>query len=170
VIGTVRREASADFTDFASVVAPRLFRSALLLGGDWQLAEDLVQTTLAKLYVSWGKVRQAHSAEAYAHGVLVKTFLSYKRVRRNGETPAEDVVGERFGAEPDQETRLDLFRALATLEKVDRAVVVLRYWEDRSVADTARQLGLSEGAVRTRASRSLPKLRAALTSNTEAPS
>jgi len=139
VIGRSSRDAEREFTEFASVVTPRLFRSALLLCGDWQLAEDLVQTSLAKLYVAWGRVRKADSREAYAHGTLTKTFLSHKRVRRN-----------------------------ASLDKADRAVVVLRYWEDRSVAETARQLGLSESAVRTRASRAMPKLRAALTPAEEA--
>ena len=75
------------YTEFASAVAPRLFRSALLMCGDWHLAEDLVQTTLGKLYVAWRKVQRADSAEAYARGTLTKTFLSHRRVRRNAELP-----------------------------------------------------------------------------------
>lgn len=172
MIGRSRAEAEREFTDFASVITPRLFRSALLLCGDWQLAEDLVQTTLAKLYVAWGKVAAADNRDAYAHGTLTKTFLSHKRVRRNAETPAA-ALPERLDADRRQgdhgaEDRLDLFTALAALDRTDRAVVVLRYWEDRSVTDTARQLGLSEAAVRTRASRAMAKLRAALTSSEEA--
>jgi RNA polymerase sigma-70 factor (sigma-E family) len=151
-----------DFEEFASVIAPRLFRSALLLCGDWHLAEDLVQTALAKVYVAWRKVRSADRPEAYAHATLTKTFVSHKRVRRNTETPSARVAVET-GQGHDVDAHVDLFSALATLDKVDRAVVVLRYWEDRSVADTARHLGMSEGAVRTRATRALPKLRAALT-------
>jgi RNA polymerase sigma-70 factor (sigma-E family) len=160
---------AGEFTEFASVVAPRLFRSALLLCGDWQLAEDLVQIALAKLFLAWRRVSGADSPEAYAHGVLTKTFLSHKRVRRNAETPAADVT-EAIGTNDDETAaaRIDLFVALARLDKIDRAIVVLRYWEDASVAETARRLGMSEGAVRTRSSRALPKLRAALAPAEEA--
>jgi RNA polymerase sigma-70 factor (sigma-E family) len=149
----------AAFSEFAAAVAPRLFRSALLMCGDWHLAEDLVQTTLGKLYVAWPRVERADAPEAYARGTLTKTFLSYKRVRRNAETPTVD-VGEL--ARVDAGARLELFAALRTLEPVDRAIVVLRYWEDRSVTETARDVKLSEGAVRTRASRALARLRTEL--------
>jgi RNA polymerase sigma-70 factor (sigma-E family) len=149
------------FSEFAAAVTPRLFRSALLMCGDWHLAEDLVQTTLGKLYVSWTKVERADAPEAYARGALTKTFLSHKRVRRNAETPTVD-VGDSAGTTHDSSTRLELFAALRTLEPLDRAVVVLRYWEDRSVAETARDVRLSEGAVRTRASRALARLRSDL--------
>lgn len=169
MIGRSRAAIDRDFTEFAAVITPRLFRSALLLCGDWQLAEDLVQTTLAKLYVAWGKVAKADSREAYAHGTLTKTFLSHKRVRRNAEAPSDSLSEPRdLGGGDGAEDRLDLMRALAALDKVDRAVVVLRYWEDRSVTETARQLELSEAADRTRSSRAMAKLRAALTSSEEA--
>src|SRR6476661_2764033 len=108
---TATRGETDRFTEFAGVVTPRLFRSALLLTGDWQLAEDLVQTTLAKLFVAWGKVSKAESSQAYALGTLTKTFLSYKRVRRNSETPT-DGMGERFASTSDPDLRLDLFAAL----------------------------------------------------------
>jgi RNA polymerase sigma-70 factor (sigma-E family) len=161
------RAASRDaaFSEFAAAVAPRLFRSALLMCGDWHLAEDLVQTTLGKIYVAWPRVERADAPEAYARGTLTKTFLSYKRVRRNAETPTMD-VGDLARVDPgagaDQGARLELFAALRTLEPVDRAIVVLRYWEDRSVTETARDVKLSEGAVRTRASRALARLRTEL--------
>jgi RNA polymerase sigma-70 factor (sigma-E family) len=161
----VSRAASreAAFSEFAAAVAPRLFRSALLMCGDWHLAEDLVQTTLGKLYVAWPRVERADAPEAYARGTLTKTFLSYKRVRRNAETPTMD-VGDlaRVDSGADAGARLELFAALHTLTPVDRAIVVLRYWEDRSVSETARDVKLSEGAVRTRASRALVRLRTEL--------
>jgi RNA polymerase sigma-70 factor (sigma-E family) len=162
VIGLASRERHQEFTEFASVVTSRLFRSALLLCGDWQLSEDLVQTTLAKLYVAWPKVRKADSAEAYAHGTLTKTFLSHKRVRRNSEAPT-DLVTHRPAQHRDLDLHVDLFAALAALDKADRTVVVLRYWEDWSVADTAHHMHLSEAAVRTRSSRAMAKLRESLT-------
>lgn len=158
MIGLARHDTAAEFTEFATAVTPRLFRSALLLCGDWQRAEDLVQTTLAKLYVSWGKVHRADSPQAYAHGTLTKTFLSHQRVRRNSETPT-DTMSEGFAAASDPALRLDLLAALRLLDQMDRTIVVLRYWEDRSVAETAAQVGLTESAVRTRSSRALAKLR-----------
>jgi RNA polymerase sigma-70 factor (sigma-E family) len=153
-----QRRDDAAFTEFAAAVTPRLFRSALLMSGDWHLAEDLVQTTLGKLYVAWPKVERAESTDAYAHGTLTKSFLSHKRLRRNAELPAVD-LGDQSGSQPDESSRIELLEALRRLDPLDRAVVVLRYWEDRTVADTAHQVGLSDGAVRTRA---LAKLRAEL--------
>jgi RNA polymerase sigma-70 factor (sigma-E family) len=149
------------FSEFAVAVTPKLFRSALLMCGDWHLAEDLVQITLGKLYVAWPKVERADSTQAYAHGALTKTFLSHKRTRRNGELPTVD-LGLDVAREPDYSTRVELMEALRRLEPTDRAIVVLRYWEDRSVGETAQHVGLSAGAVRTRASRALAGLRAEL--------
>ena len=155
------------FSEFAAAVTPRLFRSALLMCGDWHLAEDLVQTTLGKLYVSWARVERAKAPEAYARGTLTKTFLSYKRVRRNSETPTVD-VGEVPQPADDASARIELFAALRALEPIDRAIVVLRYWEDRSVTETARDVRMSEGAVRTRASRALARLRTELSGDNSA--
>jgi RNA polymerase sigma-70 factor (sigma-E family) len=153
----------AAFTEFAAAVAPRLFRSALLMCGDWHLAEDLVQTTLGKLYVAWPRVERAQAPEAYARGTLTKTFLSHKRLRRNSETPTVDVgSGRPDGPGTDDWARVELFAALRGLDPLDRAIVVLRYWEDRSVSETARDVRMSEGAVRTRASRALARLRTEL--------
>jgi RNA polymerase sigma-70 factor (sigma-E family) len=152
----------AAFTEFASVATPRLFRSAVLLCGDYHLAEDLVQTTLAKLYVAWPSVERAQSADAYARGTLTKTFLSHKRVRRNTEQPRLDLGDAATASGSEVSTRIELFDALARLEPLDRAIVVLRYWNDRSVEETATAVGLSTGAVRTRASRALSRLRQSL--------
>jgi RNA polymerase sigma-70 factor (sigma-E family) len=152
----------AAFTEFASVATPRLFRSAMLMCGDHHLAEDLVQTTLAKLYVAWPSVERAVSADAYARGTLTKTFLSHKRIRRNAEQPRLDLGDTAGPADADVSTRIELFDALARLEPLDRAIVVLRYWNDRSVDETATAVGLSAGAVRTRASRALSRLRDSL--------
>lgn len=149
------------FTEFAAAVTPRLFHTAILMCGDWHLAEDLVQTTLAKLYVAWAKVEQAHSPEAYARGALTKTFLSHARLRRNAETPMVSLE-DQATASGDTTARLELFEALRTLNAVDRAIVVLRYWDDRAVRETAAEVGLSEAAVRTRASRALARLRVEL--------
>ena len=159
----MRGRDDAAFTDFASAVTPRLFRSAVLMCGDYHLAEDLVQTTLSKLYVAWPSVERAHSADAYARGALTKTFLSHRRVRRNAEQPRRDLGDKAASSASDVSTRIELLDALARLDPLDRAIVVLRYWNDRSVEETANAVGLSAGAVRARASRALSRLRESLT-------
>jgi RNA polymerase sigma-70 factor (sigma-E family) len=161
---TLHESRDLAFTEFATVVTPRLFRTALLMCGDWHLAEDLVQTTLGKLYVAWAKVERADVPEAYARGALTKTFLSHKRTRRNAELPSVDLGADR--AAPSTPDRMELLQALRQLDPLDRAVIVLRYWEDRSVRETAGEVGLSEGAVRTRATRALGRLRIELSDST----
>ncbi|MEK2491853.1 SigE family RNA polymerase sigma factor [Kitasatospora purpeofusca] len=151
----------ADFLEFAHARSDQLFRTACLLTGDRHLAEDLVQETLAKMYRSWRRIDRTHAPAAYAHTVLVRTFTSYRRRRSAQERPVERLPE---GAEDrgDPELRLTLLDGLARLAPKERAVLVLRYWEDRSVEETARMMQLNPGAVRTRSLRALQKLRAVL--------
>ncbi|MEU0937850.1 MULTISPECIES: SigE family RNA polymerase sigma factor [unclassified Embleya] len=151
----------ADFLEFANACSGRLFRTAWLLCGDWHLAEDLVQTTLGKLYRAWKRVSRADSPEAYARTVLTRTYLSHRRRLSSTEQPYADLP-EGSGPEEDQALRLTLLKSLSELPPKDRAVLVLRYWEDLSVEQTARQMGVSEGAVRSRSMRALEKLRSVL--------
>ncbi len=148
-----------EFQGFARALTPRLFRSALLMSGDWHLAEDLVQTALGKIYASWSRVRRADSPEAYAHTVLMRTYISHRRLRRSSEHPVAALPEPSGSPGPDSALRLTLLAALAELPPRDRAVVVLRYWEDRSVEETASVLGMSKGSVRNRSSRALARLR-----------
>lgn len=150
-----------DFVEFASARTPQLFRAACLLTGDWHLAEDLVQETLGKLYLSWRRIGRMESPGAYANTVLVHTYLSHRRLRRASERPS-DRLPETAGSARDPALRLALLDGLALLSPKDRAVLVLRYWEDCSVAETADVLDLSVGAVRTQAHRALQRLRDAL--------
>ena len=151
----------SEFADFVHATGTQLFRTAVLLCGDHHLAEDLTQTTYAKVFAKWSKVRRADSPMAYARTTLLNTFLSHRRLRRSSERPV-DALPERSHDDHDPTVRVDLLRALATLAATDRAVLVLRYWEDRSIEETAATLGMSSGAVRTRSSRALGKLRAHL--------
>jgi RNA polymerase sigma-70 factor (sigma-E family) len=156
----VTRNDAEEFSEFVRATGPRLHRTALLLTGDHHLAEDLTQTTYARAFASWQRVSRADDPLAYARKTLLNAFLSHRRLRRNSELPADPTLGpESSVPEDDPTTRLDLMAALATLPPHDRAVLVLRYWEDRSVADTARDLGLTETAVRTRSRRALERLR-----------
>jgi RNA polymerase sigma-70 factor (sigma-E family) len=147
-----------EFTDFAVAAPPRLRRTAFLLCGDWHMAEDLAQTTLAKMFVSWRRVQRRDSADAYAMRTLLNTYLADLR----GKRASEVVTGappERL-AEPEQsELRLVVLGALATLPPRARAVVVLRYWEDLGVDQVAALLGCSAGNVKSQSARALSKLR-----------
>jgi RNA polymerase sigma-70 factor (sigma-E family) len=150
-----------EFSEFVAARSPQLYRSAYLLTMSPHAAEDLVQTALAKAYAAWWRVRTAHDPVAYVHGVLVKSFLSDRRRRSSGELPSDDLP-DRPAADTDPADRLALLAALAELGPVDRAVVVLRFWEDRSVAQTAADLDLTEAAVKNRSLRALKSLRGLL--------
>ncbi|MYT69866.1 MULTISPECIES: SigE family RNA polymerase sigma factor [unclassified Streptomyces] len=157
----MRRSLDGAFREFAEGRSGQLFRSACLLtSGDVHLAEDLVQETLGKMYVVWARpaVRGGNPA-AYAQTVLVRTFLAHQRRRSAGERPSGDLPERAAAGAGDASLRLTLLDALRGLPPKDRAVVVLRYWEDRSIEETADALHLSSGAVRTRSSRALARLR-----------
>ncbi|MGC0415244.1 SigE family RNA polymerase sigma factor [Embleya sp. AB8] len=153
----------ADFREFAAGHGPRLFRTACLLtSGDWHGAEDLLQETLGKLFPKWRRIRRMDWPFAYAHTTLVRTYLEQQR-RRSATERTTDTVPEQVARSPgDPELRLTLLDGLARLAPPDRAVLVLRYWEDRSVEQTADMLNLSAGAVRVRAHRALDRLRVLL--------
>jgi RNA polymerase sigma-70 factor (sigma-E family) len=156
----MRQGRADEYAEFAGARAGHLYRSACLLtAGDTHLAEDLVQETLGRLYVSWHRVSRAGNPAAYAQTVLTRTFLAQKR-RRSSTERATDVLPERADtAGGDASLRLTLLEALARLPAKDRAVVVLRYWEDRSIQETADVLHVSSAAVRTRCVRALARLR-----------
>jgi RNA polymerase sigma-70 factor (sigma-E family) len=159
------------FDDLVRPCVDRLFRTALLMSGDWQQAEDLVQITLAKLYARGGWQRITHPA-AYLRQTLVHECISLRR-RRSAQELVTGALPHRSAAgwvEADSAAYLDLFRALSRLSRTDRTVVVLRYWDDLSVAETADLTGLTPGAVRTRSGRALATLRALLTEATPDPS
>ncbi|MBM7790512.1 SigE family RNA polymerase sigma factor [Tenggerimyces flavus] len=147
-----------DFVEFASARTPQLFRSAYLLTGDYHLAEDLVQTTLGKLYRGWKRIQRAENPVAYAHTVLARTYISYRRLRRSTEAPTQDVP-EQVAVDSDPALRMTLLGGLEQLSVRDRTVLVLRFWEDRSVEDTAQMLGVRPGAVRSQTMRALGRLR-----------
>ncbi|WP_037608373.1 SigE family RNA polymerase sigma factor [Streptacidiphilus rugosus] len=151
-----------DYLEFAAARAGALYRSASLLSvGDPHLAEDLVQETLGRMYVHWRRVAGADNPAAYAHTVLARVFLSHRRRRSTAEHPTGQLP-EGVAAEGDATLRLTLLDALARLRPRDRAVLVLRYWEDRSIEETAHTLRISAGAVRTQSSRALGRLREVL--------
>lgn len=149
------------YVEFASAASGRLLQTATLLTTDRHLAEDLVQETLGKLYASWRRVANVSNPHAYARRTLVNTYISHRRGRHSSEVPAE-TLPERPGTATDLPLRLTLLDGLARLAPKDRAVLVLRYWDDLTVEQTAHELGLTPGAVRNRSMRALVKLREVL--------
>lgn len=152
------------YLDFAASRAGHLFRSACLLtSGDTHLAEDLVQETLGRMYVIWGRSSKIDNPAGYAQTVLVRAFLSHQRRRSSREHPTPDLpdVPGHAGGDTGGDTvlRLTLLDALGRLSPKDRAVLVLRYWEDRSIEETAEAMRATSSSVRTRSVRALAKLR-----------
>jgi len=155
-------ETDDEFTAFVEARWSTLYRTAYLMVGEHGAAEDLVQTALSKAYVAWAKVRIAESAEAYVRKVLVNTALSTFRRRSSTERPTADLPetsGLHHGTEAD---RTWLIRELARLPQRQRTVVVLRFYEDLSVAETAAAMGCSEGTVKRQSHLALNKLRETL--------
>ena len=147
-----------DFEDFVAARAGALQRTAYLLTRDHALAEDLVQTSLAKAWVAWERIET--SPEAYVRQVMVHVFSSWWRRKWNGEVATEElpvraVQQDGVGVEG----RHDLWDALGRLPRRQRAVVVLRYFEDLTEAQTAEALACSVGTVKSQTSKAMAKLR-----------
>ena len=142
-----------------------LLRYAYLLTGDHALAEDLLQDSLIKVYLSWNSIRDRGALEAYTRTVMTRTQLSWWRrpARREvlGVEPTERAVRDhlhvREGMPVDE--RDELWLLLATLGPRQRAVLVLRFYEDLSEAEIARVLGCTTGTVKSQLSRGLARLR-----------
>ena len=154
----------AEFGEFLDSRAVVMRRTAYLLcGGDWHRAEDLVQATLTKLYVAWPRLRRDGAVDAYSRKVMVRTAIDEsRRAHRRRESPV-DTLPEVVGPANGVDESIDVQRALAQLPAGQRAVVVMRYWEDLSVADTAQVLGKSEGTIKSQAAKGLAALRRLLT-------
>ena len=147
-----------EFVKFAEAVAPRLRRTAFLLCGDWHTAEDLAQTTLAKVFAAWRRINRRDAVNAYAMRTLMNTYLAESRKKRPGEVLAGDLPEAHVDG-PSPELRMAVLEALAMLPPKARAVVVLRYWADQSIDQTAALLGCSPGNVKSQSARALDKLR-----------
>jgi len=150
------------FRDYASSRRTELRRTAYLLCGDWYLADDLVQDALAKLYVHWPRVSARGDVDAYVRRMLVNGFLAGRRRAWRRELVTAQLPDVPAPDSADHPTRDLLLRALADLQPSQRTIVVLRYWDDLSVEQTAAALGCSTGNVKSQASRGLAHLRAAL--------
>jgi RNA polymerase sigma-70 factor (sigma-E family) len=160
------QDRDAEFGEFLDSRAMVMRRTAYLLcGGDWHRAEDLVQTTLTKIYVAWPRIRRDGSVDAYSRKIMVRAAIDESRKAYRRRESVVDELPETSAVPPvGVEDAVDVRRALAQLPAGQRAVVVLRYWEDLSVTETAHALGKSEGTIKSQAAKGLAALRRLLES------
>ncbi len=149
-----------EFGRFVAARGRALCRTAYLLTGDWQVREDLVQEALTRTYLRRRRLRSAAALEPYARKVLVSLFLSSRRRHWHRELPFADVPDQAANGQLDAvDDRSGLWPTLLALSAQQRAVLVLRYFEDLTEADIAAVLDCSPGAVKTHAARGLGRLR-----------
>jgi RNA polymerase sigma-70 factor (sigma-E family) len=151
----------AEFEQYMAARQPSLLRTAYLLTGDQHSAEDLVQTALAKLYLSWDKVQRRELVDGYVRRIMVNENNSLWRRAWKRREVTTDMVPDLTGVtdRPDHGERSALWDFVQTLPRKQRAVVVLRYYEDLSEAEVAQILGVSVGTVKSQSSRALAALR-----------
>jgi len=159
-----REEDVAGFESFVAARSTRLLRTAYLLTRDHQKAEDLLQTALAKTWLAWARIDEP---EPYVRKVLVNTYSTWWQRRWRDERPTDDLPEQPYDSVG--EVGRDLWVALGHLPRGQRAVLVLRYFEDLTEVETARLLDCSVGTVKSQSARGLARLRQDLALTEEAP-
>lgn len=160
-----RASRDEEFTQFVAARQPHLRRVAYACCGDWHRADDLLQTALVKVYVAWSRIHDG-GAEAYTRRVIVRANVDESRRPWRRERPGLEGIEEPGRAGLPPEERSALFDALQDLPEMQRKVAVLRHWLGLSVAETAAELRISEGTVKSHSSRALDRLQKVLTSPT----
>ncbi len=150
-----------EFDEFVRARSPALLRTAWLLTGDWATAQDLVQTSLAKVWPRWKGIVRRDDPEVYVRRVLVTTYATWWRRRWRGEVPQAVLPERQAPGDPYEavDRAAAVAGALGGLTRGQRAVVVLRYFEDLTEAEAASVLGCSVGTVKSQHSRALARLR-----------
>ena len=158
----VNRGRDAEYTEYVAARLSSLRRLAGALCQDWDRADDLVQATLTKLYVHWGRVRAAAHPDAYARAVLVRESIHERRSVWVRRVSLSGTVTGPAAAAVDQDAVLDLRAAVAALPPRQRATLVLRFYCDLSVNQAAEVLGCSPGTVKSQTARALEAVRRTL--------
>lgn len=152
----------AAFAEFVEARRLHLRRIAYAVCGDWHRADDLTQTALLKLYVAWPRLHRDGREEAYVRRIIVRADIDeHRRPWRRERVGLPEGDREAAAGLPVEE-RSVLFDALQELPVMQRRVVVLRHWLGLSVAETATELGIGEGTVKSHSSRALDRLRGVL--------
>jgi RNA polymerase sigma-70 factor (sigma-E family) len=157
----VRAADDEDFSVFVAASARRLLRSAYLITGDLAEAEDLLQTALERAYLRWPSIRRAAMPEAYVRRIVVTAAINGSRKRRVRSTPLDEELlpGRLDAAVEGLPGRAELLACVRLLPAGQRAVLVLRYFDDLTEAETAKALGCSIGTVKSQHARALARLR-----------
>ncbi|MCD4535712.1 SigE family RNA polymerase sigma factor [Nocardioides sp. cx-169] len=157
---SARSARDEEFSAYLDARQPQLLRTAYLLTGDRHQAEDVLQTSLAKLYLAWDKVRDRGSVDAYVRRIMVNENNSlWRRGWKRREFAAETIPDHAISDAYDEGLSSALWDVVQTLPQKARAVVVLRYYEQLTEAETADVLGISIGTVKSQCSRALAALR-----------
>ena len=162
--------ADVDFSDYVAARQQALLRTAYVLTGERHAAEDLLQTALAKTYLTWSRIRDPRSADAYVRKIMVNELTSWwRRAWRTREFSTDALPDQHTGPGRHTSAGVDnagavvdrdaMWTLLQTLPPRQRAAVVLRFYEDMSEAETAQVLGCSVGTVKSNASRGIAALR-----------
>lgn len=157
-----RTDRDAAFSEFVAARQRHLRRVAYALCGDWHRADDLLQTALTKLYVAWPRIRHDGGEEAYCRQIMVRANIDESRRPWRRERATDRLPDVPADAPTPVEERSALFEALQALPEQQRKVVVLRHWLGLSVRETAQELGIGEGTVKSHSSRGLASLEAVL--------
>lgn len=149
-----------EFREFVHARGHALTRTAYLLTGDQHLAEDLLQNVLGRVARRWDRITSRGTPEKYIRTALIREYVSWRRLRRNSELPIEKMPDLPTGDFTEHTTlRISLERALARLSRRQRAVITLRFYEDRTENETAKLLGCSVGTVKSQTHHALRRLR-----------
>ena len=157
-----RSSRDAEFAAFVAARQVHLRRIAYAVCGDWHRAEDLLQASLVKLYVAWPRIHTGGREEAYARQIIVRANIDESRRPWRRERAGLEDRDTQARTELPYEERSALFDALQALPTMQRKVVVLRHWLGLSVAETARELRITQGTVKSHSSRGLAALREVL--------
>lgn len=159
-----RVDRDAAFTAYVVARESQFRRLAFVLCGDWNRAEDLLQTAFTKLYVAWPRIQRTEAEDAYMRRILVRTNIDDSRRSWNRERPSRRQP-DRPAPSHDLEQAQVVLAALQELPDMQRKAVALRHWFDLSIAETAEALGIAEGTVKAHSNRGLKRLREVLSAS-----
>lgn len=149
---------ASSFDDFVRDRGRALWRAAFLLTGDPHTAEDLVQTALSRTFRRYDGIANDAAFDVYVRTTMYRTFCSWWRRAWRGESPTASMP-EILSTDPVDEERLDVLRALHELPPRQRSILVLRYFEDRSITEVATLLGVTEGTVKSASHKGVAAMR-----------
>lgn len=158
-----RTEREVAYVEFAASRRDQLRRIAYGMCGDWHRADDLVQNALIKLYVAWPRVVRGGREDAYVRKILLNAAIDESRRPSRRERPTDELPETVAPVPTSAEDHASLVAALQTLPGQQRATVLLRHWLGLSVTETAHELGIAEGTVKSHSSRGLAALRGLMT-------